>query len=63
MNRMTGVVLWEKKAAMEDEQFMPQGLGYRPEGLLEVTMPFTRVNHDIYDKLTDWIWVLKKKVA
>ena len=36
MARLVGLILWEKKAEMEDNQFVPQGLGYKAEGLIEV---------------------------
>ena len=36
VDRLTGVVVWQKKDEMEEMQFTPQGLGYKAEGLIEV---------------------------
>ena len=36
MGRLVGIILWEKKAEMADNQFTPQGLGFKPDGLVEV---------------------------
>ena len=40
MGRLVGIILWEKKAEMEDNQFTPQGLGFKPDGLVEVNSQF-----------------------
>ena len=38
MGRLAGIILWEKKGEMEDNQFAPQGLGFKPDGLVEVNI-------------------------
>ena len=36
MDRLNGIIVWEKKKEMEEEHFVPQGLGYKADTLLEV---------------------------